>query len=174
MNERFDLVARLLHWGMALLLLTLVGLGFYAINLDYYHPLYHRSVVWHRSLGLVAFVAVLFRLGWRLGHPPPPLPSGMPGWERLAASATHWALYLLMLSLPVFGYLMSTADGRPVSFFGWFEVPPLLPPLKGREEWTGMIHLILAVMLCLLVLLHGAAALKHHFFDRDGLLRRMW
>lgn len=170
---RFDLVARLLHWGMAVWLAVLVGLGFYAINLGYFDPLYHRSVYWHRSLGVLAWGLLLVRLAWRLRHPPPPWPETMPAWERRVATLTHRLFYLLMFLLPVSGYLMSSADGRAVSVFGWFELPSLLPVAKGRESWMGTVHLWLAVGFCALVLLHVAAALKHHFIERDGILRRM-
>ncbi|MBF0126763.1 MAG: cytochrome b [Magnetococcales bacterium] len=172
-TPRFDPVARLMHWTMAAMLVVMVGLGFYAISLTYYDPLYHRSVFWHRSLGVLSLGVWLIRISWRLTHPAPPLPD-MPMWEQKSAMATHLALYLLMALLPVTGYLLSTADGRGVSVFGWFEFPALLPAAKGREEWSGTAHLVLALGFCGLVTLHLLAALKHHFIDRDGLLRRMW
>ncbi|MBF0427733.1 MAG: cytochrome b [Magnetococcales bacterium] len=171
---RFTPMARWIHWGMALLLILLVGLGFYAISLTYYDPYYHRSVFWHRSLGILAFMLLLLRISWRLKHAPPPLPETFPKWERLAATLTHLGLYVMMGFLPISGYLMSTADGHGVNVFGWFELPALLPVAKGRETWAGMIHLVLAVLFCSLVLLHVLAALKHHFINRDGILRRMW
>lgn len=172
--DRYDGVARTLHWVMALLLIGLVGLGFYVTSLTYYEPLYHKAAVWHRSLGVVAFLLVLIRLGWRLGHAPPPLPGGMPAWEVRAAHATHHLLYLLMLVIPITGYLVTTADGRGVNFFGWFEIPAVLPAAKGREEIMGRVHLGLGITLILLVTGHVLAALKHQFIDKDHLLRRMW
>ncbi|MBF0342581.1 MAG: cytochrome b [Magnetococcales bacterium] len=171
--DRYDRIARWLHWGMALLLILLVGLGFYATSLTYYDPLYHRSLSWHRSLGVVVWSIGLLRLGWRLRHPPPPLPADTPAWEHQAALWTHRFLYGLMLLIPLTGYLITTADGRGVNVFGWFEIPALLPPAKGRETWMGTIHLGAALFFCMLVGMHVAAALKHHFIDRDGILRRM-
>ncbi|MBF0583167.1 MAG: cytochrome b [Magnetococcales bacterium] len=171
---RFDGVARFLHWGMAVWLTGMVGWGFYAAQLDFYDPLYHRALAWHRSMGLLLFVVVLIRLGWRLGHRPAPLPDSVPRWQQRAAHWTQRALYLLMGLLPLTGYGISTADGRGVSLFGWWELPTLLPLDKGREEWMGTVHLVLVLLFCLFVLMHVAAAFKHHFINRDGVLRRMW
>lgn len=171
---RFDRVARSLHWSMAILLLGMVGWGFYAARLNFYDPLYHRALSWHRSLGVLLFGLLLVRIAWRLGHPPAPLPESMPLWERRAAHLTQLALYLFMFLLPVTGYLISTADGRGVSVFGWWELPAWLPPDRGRETWMGTIHLVISILFCLSAMLHVAAALKHHFIDRDGILRRMW
>lgn len=174
MPDRYDAVARALHWIMALWLAGMVGLGFYATSLTFYDPLYHKALNGHRAFGVIAFLLALIRLGWRLTHPAPPLPVGMPAWEVKAAHVTHGLLYLLMLALPVTGYLVTTADGRGVDLFGWFQIPALLPPAKGREEIMGVIHLGLGITLVLLVLGHVAAALKHQFIDRDHLIRRMW
>ncbi|MEO5349078.1 MAG: cytochrome b [Magnetococcus sp. YQC-3] len=171
---RFGWVARSLHWGMAVLLLGMVGWGYYAAHLDFYHPLYHRALSWHRSVGVLLFVLFLLRLAWRLTHRPAPLPEAMPVWERQAAHLTHWLLYLFMCLLPLTGYATSTADGHAISVFGWWELPAWLPPDKGRESWMGTIHLTMAVLFCLFVMLHVAAALKHHFINRDEIFRRMW
>lgn len=171
---RFNRVARLIHWGMAAMLTAMVGLGFYATHLNFFDPWYHRALSWHRSLGVLVFAVHLIRLVWRLSHQPPSLPESLPKWERHAALFTHWTLYLFIFLLPLTGYVTSTADGRGVSVFGWWELPALLPPAAGRETWMGTIHLLVSVGFCLFVLLHIAAALKHHFINRDGILRRMW
>ncbi|MEO5332010.1 MAG: cytochrome b [Magnetococcus sp. YQC-5] len=173
-QQRFDPIARWIHWSMAFLLLVMIGLGFYATSLSYYDPFYHRSTFWHRSLGVMVFGLLLLRLAWRTYHPPPPLPASQPQWERHAARWTHLALYLLMFLAPISGYLVTTADGRSIDVFGWFELPALLPAAKGRETWMGTIHLVLTLLFCSLLTLHIGAALKHHFINRDGILRRMW
>ncbi|MEO5332728.1 MAG: cytochrome b [Magnetococcus sp. YQC-5] len=171
---RFGKVARGLHWGMAVLLLGMVGWGFYAAHLNFYDPLYHRALSWHRSMGVLLFGVLLFRIVWRLGQQPAPLPDPMPIWEKQAAHVTHWALYLCMFLLPATGYAVSTADGRGVNVFGLWELPAWLPPDRGRETWMGTLHLAVAILFCLLVFMHVAAAFKHHFINRDGILRRMW
>lgn len=171
---RFDWVARFLHWGMAILLLGMVGWGFYAAHLNFYDPLYHRALSWHRSVGVLLFCLLLFRIVWRLGHWPEPLPHTMPAWERHAAHVAHWVLYLCMFLLPVTGYLISTADGRGVQVLGLWELPAWLPPDRGRETWMGTVHLVISILFCGVVFVHGSAAFKHHFVNRDGLFRRMW
>ncbi|HIJ84583.1 MAG: cytochrome [Magnetococcales bacterium] len=171
---RFDWVARCLHWGMAVPLLGMVGWGYYSANLNFYDPMYHRALYWHRSMGVVLFGAFLIRTAWRLGHPPAPLPEVMPAWQRHAAFLTQLGLYLFMFLLPVTGYVTSTSDGRGVDVFGWWELPAWLPPNSGRETWMGTIHGMAAILFCLVVVIHITAALKHHFIHRDGIFRRMW
>jgi len=171
--DRYGLVARLLHWGMALLLVALFVLGWWATELSYYDPLYRIIPDLHRSLGIVAAVLIVLRLLWWLVDRRPDPAPGASRWMVLAARAGHGLLYLCMILLPISGYLMSTADGRPVSVFGLFEVPALLPASSGREEWTGMLHYYLGYGGAWLVLLHVAAALKHQFIDRDDTLRKM-
>lgn len=172
-RDGYGRVARILHWGMALLLLGLCGLGFYVTSLTYYHPWYRIAPDWHRSLGMLAFLLAWVRLGWRLHTPPPPLEEGLAPLEKLAAHGVHLLLYLLMFAMPVAGYLLSTADGRGVAFFGWFTIPALLPPSKGLESVAGWVHLVLGVGLLLLATLHALAALQHHFIRRDRTLLRM-
>ncbi|MBF0183326.1 MAG: cytochrome b [Magnetococcales bacterium] len=173
-NERFDPIARLLHWSMAFLLIGMIGLGFYATSLDFYDPLYHRALHWHRSFGIVLLLLALLRLAWRLRHPAPSWPAGMPLWEQKAALLAHAALYGLMFLLPITGYLTSTADGHAIRFFDWFAIPALIPLAKGMETLLGNLHLLLAILFVGLLLMHIAAALKHQWLDRDGILRRMW
>lgn len=171
-RREFGRVSRWLHWGMALLLAGLFAVGWYMTELTYYDPLYQVLPTWHEQVGLVALAALLLRWGWKLSSATPE-PEPGPYWEHLAARIMHQALYLLMLLLPVSGYLISTADGRPVEFFGMFDVPAVLPSEKGREELAGAIHAWLAYGGGGLVLLHAAAALKHHLIDRDRTLLRM-
>ncbi|ABI56753.1 cytochrome b [Alkalilimnicola ehrlichii MLHE-1] len=170
---RYGWVARLFHWLMALLLLALFATGWWATELSYYDPLYNTVPHWHRSLGVLAGLLICLRLAWLLVDRRPPHPPQQPAWERLAAGATHWLLYGLMIAVPVTGYLLSTADGRPVDVFGLFQVPALLPRSSGREEIAADLHYYLAFGGAWLVLLHIAAALKHALIDRDGVLRRM-
>ncbi|MEO5326816.1 MAG: cytochrome b [Magnetococcus sp. THC-1_WYH] len=172
-QDGYGRMARLYHWGMIPLLLGLCGLGFYITTLTYYHPWYRVAPDWHRSLGLLAFLLAMTRLGWRVYSPPPPLDEGLAPLEKWAAHGVHALLYLLMFAIPVTGYLLSTADGRGVMFLGWFTIPSVLPPIKGLESSAGWIHLILGTALLVTAALHAMAALYHHVIRRDRTLLRM-
>ncbi|USF87110.1 cytochrome b [Candidatus Endoriftia persephone] len=169
-TDAWGLPAILLHWLVALGLFGLFGLGLWMTGLDYYHPWYRRAPDLHRSIGSLLFLLVLLRLGWRLLNPTPTaLPNHLP-WEHLAARLVHWLLYLLPLLVMLSGYLISTADGRAVSVFDWFELPALLTGLEQQEEVMGRLHKLLAWGLIGTAAVHTSGALKHHFFDHDTTL----
>lgn len=171
--QRYGVIAVALHWLAALAVFGLFGLGLWMTELNLYHPWYHRAPELHKSIGLLLFALMVLRLLWRLGNPrPQPLPSHG-RLERRAASLAHGLLYLLLFTLMGFGYLISTADGRPIELFGLLEIPATVTSITEQEEVAGDIHLALAIVLMTLVVLHGAAALKHHFVDRDNTLRRI-
>lgn len=172
MDTRYTRTAISLHWLVALGIIGTFTLGFYMADLPL-SPNKLKLYSWHKWAGVTLFLLALLRLGWRLTHPAPPLPAGTPGWQVLMAHVTHWALYFLMLAIPVSGWLMSSAQGFPVV---WFGIVPL-PDLVGRDKALGelflQMHVIMNYTLLTLVALHAAAALKHHFIDRDDILRRM-
>lgn len=171
-THSWGLAAIALHWLVALVVIGLFVLGLYMTSLDYYDPWYHKAPDLHRSIGVLLFGVLLIRLGWRFINPPPaPLPNHRP-WERFLATAMHAALYLLMFAIMLSGYLISTAEGKAIEVFGWFTIPATLTG-EHQEDIAGEFHLWLAWTLILLSLLHAAAALKHHFIDRDRTLRRM-
>ncbi len=169
----YGLLAKLLHWLVAILLLCLCGLGFYMTELDYYDANYKSSFDLHRSLGVLTALLIMLRIFWATLDIRPKLSARLTRFERIAATATHHSMYLLMVMLPIAGYLVSTADGRAVEVFGWLSIPALLAAEKGREEWAGDLHEALAITLLVLIALHLAAVLKHHFIDKDDTLKRM-
>ena len=169
---RYSVLTRILHWLMALNILGLIALGWWMVDLTYYDPWYNRSLELHKAIGLVGLaVAVLF-VAWALVRRGPPLPD-MPAWQRIGAHAAHGLLFLLMLVLPVTGYLISTSAGDGVSIFGLFEVPALVQGGESLRDIAIDLHYYIAYGALALVGLHAAAALKHQFVDKDGLLRRM-
>lgn len=171
--ERYGTVAIVLHWLVALAVFGMFGLGLWMSELTLYHPWYHRAPALHKSIGLLLFGVMVLRLLWRLLNPrPAPLPNHSP-IEQLGAHLVHWLLYLLLLATMVFGYLISTADGRGVDIFNWMTIPATLTSLPDQEDVAGEIHEALAITLVVVALLHAAAALKHHFVDRDRTLQRM-
>lgn len=169
----YGLAAILLHWLTALAVAGLFGLGLWMVDLTYYDAWYRTAPWVHKSVGVLVFAMLAMRISWRILNPPPlPLPT-LSRIERKLSAAVHALLYLLLLGVTVSGYLISTADGQPVSVFGLVSLPATLAHLPGQAEAAGDIHLILAVTLVGFACLHGLAALKHHFVDRDGTLLRM-
>ena len=177
----FGGVAKALHWLMAVLLITQLLLGWLMTeqSLEILSGEGKRVALHlHEALGLTLLGLALGRLGWRLTHPPPPLPDHIPSWERRVAIAAEWALYAVFIGLPVVGWMIITTMAHPASFLGLFVIPnlPLLHDLPDRKDWREALvglHFALALILAALVLAHAAAALKHHFIDRDDLLFRM-
>ena len=172
-QDRYGVVSRALHWLMALLLIALFAVGWYITEISYYNPWYKLSFDLHKSFGMVALLLGILRIGWIIYNPAPALPETMEPWAQLAAKGGHYALYLMMLLIPVSGYLISTADGQGIIVFDLFEVPALLPPVKGMEDLAGWAHYLLAFGTAWLVLAHMIAALKHQYVDRDGTLDKM-
>ena len=172
-SNDWGLSAVLLHWLVALMVIGLFGLGLWMTGLDYYHPWYRTGPDLHRSLGVLLFAVILLRLAGRLFNPTPrPLP-GHRRWEISAAHAAHALLYILPLAVMLSGYLISTADGRAVAVFDWFEIPALFTGLEQQEEIMGDLHEVLAWGLIAIAALHALGALKHHFIDHDTTLTRM-
>lgn len=172
-DSTYGLVATLLHWTVALTVIGLFALGLWMTGLDYYDPWYRDAPNIHRSIGVLLFIAVAIRLAWRQIDPPPPALSTHTATERLLARIAHGLLYLLLFAVMIAGYLVSTADGRPVDVFGLFQVPATFSGIENQEDLAGDIHLALAITLVSLAGLHALAALKHQFVDRDGTLMRM-
>ncbi len=172
-QERYGLVAVLLHWLVALAVAGLFPLGLWMTGLDYYDPWYRQGPDLHKGIGVFLFMVLLLRLAWRLWNPPPqPLENHTP-LEKIAAHLMHRVLYLLLLLIMLSGYLISTADGRSLTVFSRFEVPALLSGIEGQEDMAGKAHLVLALTLLACVAGHAAGGLKHHWIDRDRTLMRM-
>jgi cytochrome b561 len=127
----------------------------------------------HKSVGITILALALIRLLWRWANPTPTLPDTLKPYERSLAQFTHAALYGLLFAMPISGWLMSSARGFPVSWFGFFQLPDLVPKNKALYDWMLTTHDALAWTLGVIVALHVAAALKHHYLLKDDTLRRM-
>ena len=165
-------VAKSLHWFMALLLLGMLALGLYMHDLPL-SPDKLELFSWHKWGGVTLFLLVLVRLAWRLAHRPPPLPLAMPPAQAFAAHAGHALLYVLMLAIPLSGWLMSSAKGFQTVWFGILPIPDLLERDKALGALLTQVHEMLNVAFMVLLAVHIGAALKHHFIDRDDILQRM-
>tara|TARA_B100002003_G_scaffold249665_1_gene286626 strand:- start:1298 stop:1843 length:546 start_codon:yes stop_codon:yes gene_type:complete len=170
----YGLVAIIIHWLVAVVVLGLFGLGFWMVDLSYYDGWYRRAPDIHRSIGILLLMVMLFRVAWRmLNEAPEPLP-GHKRWEIRSAHMAHLLLYVLIFVAMVSGYLISTADGSSISVFGWFEVPSVTGQIKGMEDTAGTVHYWSTWAIVALAAVHAAGALKHHLFDRDRTLWRMF
>ena len=175
--------AQAFHWISVTLLAVLVPLGLYC-NWIGDGPV--RSMLldsWHKPLGLVVILLTLLRLGWKASQPGVSEAEGLKRWESGLSRATHWALYAILIAMPLSGVIMSQGGGRPISFFGLFHLPQVLPvdPALGPREqyWykvgKSLHEFWIEWTLYLLVTLHLAGALKHRFVDGDrAYFRRMW
>lgn len=169
---RYTSVAISLHWLMALLIFAGWGLGFYMQDLSL-SPSKLRYYSWHKWMGVTVFILAIIRVGWLVSHPAPRLPYGIPPWQMHAARVAHFALYLLMFAIPLSGWSMSSAKGVPTVYFGILPIPDLIGKNKAVADVLVQVHQGLAYGLAALVGVHVAAAVKHRFIDRDGLLARM-
>jgi cytochrome b561 len=179
----YTTVAIALHWTIALAIVTLLVAGIWmtdAIKQPETRNFAYKVYQWHKALGLTVLVLTLARIGWRLMNPPPPLPAGMSSLERLGAQLSHGAFYALMLAIPLAGWAMVSASplGLPTMVFGLFEWPhiPWLSALEDKKPAEAIFkaaHKFMGVGLIALLGLHIAAALKHHFVNRDDVLARM-
>lgn len=171
-STRYSLPAIALHWLMAVLLIGLFSLGLYMHDLPL-SPDRLKLYSWHKWAGVTAFVLALLRLAWRLGNRPPPLPAAMPHWQKAASHGMHHLFYVLMVAIPLSGWLMSSAKGFQTVYFGVLPLPDLLARDKEVGEMLQTVHEYLNLTLAALVVAHVGAALKHHLVDRDDVLLRM-
>ena len=172
-TEGYGWISICVHWLIAAGTLGLFALGLWMTGLDYYHPWYRQAPDLHRSLGMLLALVLVFRLIWRLATPAP-VPVGRPSaLETHVIRGVHWLLVLLPFVSVISGYLISTADGRALAIFDWFEIPALISGIDNLEDKAGDAHYLLAMTLIFLAAVHALAALKHHFIDHDATLRRM-
>jgi cytochrome b561 len=171
--RRWGAIAQLLHWLIVVLIIMQVTLAVMADDL----PAGVRKIALlarHKSIGITILMLVIVRLLWRWANPTPELPRTLRPYEMTLARVTHALLYVLLILIPLSGWMMSSARGFPVSWFGLFTLPDLVP--KNRPLYNTLVtaHVTLAWwVLGAVLVLHVAAALKHHFWLRDDTLRRM-
>ena len=169
-TERYSRVAIWFHWSIAALVIANLAIGLLHDNLLH-------GIAWaiplHKSFGMTVLALTAGRISWRLVHRPPQLPLAMPRWEQGAAHAAHWALYGLMLFMPMTGWMLSSGSRKyPIGFFGLFDIP-FLPISKGTGDWAHNAHTVFGWVMLALVAVHILAALRHHFILRDHILGRM-
>jgi len=172
-EKSWGLTSIVLHWLVAVTVIGLFCLGLWMTELTYYDAWYNRGPYLHKSIGFLLFAVLILRLVWRRVNPPPAPLEGHAPWEKKLAHWVHVGLYFMLIVIMLSGYFISTADGRGIAVFNWFEVPAFVLGIEQQEEVAGTVHFYLAVTMMSLVALHAAGALKHHFIDKDETLRRM-
>ena len=175
-SKRYNTVSIILHWVLGAALIAIFVFGIYMTDLPF-SPQRLKLYNWHKWAGMSILALSTLRLLWRLTHPAPALPAkielAMPGWQLKAHQLTHVALYALFFTVPLIGWAYTSAAGFPVVLFGLVQLPDLVGADKALATLIKPWHQISAFALAGLVVLHVAAALKHQFIDRDGLLSRM-
>ncbi|MGE5652087.1 MAG: cytochrome b [Bacillota bacterium] len=173
MAQRYSIPAIALHWLIALLIVSAFALGVTMVDIPGITPTKLKYFSWHKWIGVTVLGLACLRLLWRLTHAAPPQPLGMPGWQKMAAHGLHGLLYVLMFAIPVSGYFYSLAAGVPVVYLGVLPLPVLIEPDPALKPLLKQVHYALNMAMLAAVALHVAAALKHQFIDRDGVLKRM-
>ncbi len=171
-RERWGGISQWLHWSVAALIFALIALGWLA-RLSPLSPEKITLFYWHKSLGMLVLALVLVRLGWRAGNRPPPLPQDLPRWEAPLARATHVLLYLVILAMPISGWLLNSAAGIPFKVFWTIPLPAIAPVSARLEHGFELAHLIIFWVLAALLVGHVGAALRHHFLLHNRVLLRM-
>ena len=174
--RRYNGLSIALHWILAIALVGMFGMGLYMADLPF-SPQRLKLYNWHKWAGITVLLLSAIRLLWRLTHRPPALPQavslGMPGWQMQAYHATHGLMYALFFIVPLVGWAYSSAAGFPIVFLGMFPLPDFVPASEALADALKPWHRFGAYTLAALAVLHIAAALKHHWVDRDALLARM-
>jgi cytochrome b561 len=171
--QSYSAVTKVLHWLIALLIIGLIWLGWYLAGLSYFDKGYNVTLTIHKSLGMLALALAGAKILWAFLSPAPAFVDTIKPWERVAAKITYVVLYLMMVVIPVTGYAISTSAGSPVSFFGLFDIPAILPESDGIRDLVVELHYYLSYGVAILIVLHALSALKHQFIDKDGTFSRI-
>ena len=172
-TSRYGWMAKLLHWGSAVTIISMFALGLWMVELDYYSDWYTTAPHVHQSIGVLLCLAMIFRVVWRIVNPKPKAAPSLSRFEKLLAHIGHILIYIIIFFIIVTGYLIPTADGRVIEVFNWFNVPALGSLFERQEDVAGQWHLWASYALIALVVVHALAALRHHFVVKDDTLKKM-
>lgn len=170
--QNYNTVSRIFHWSVALLILGLLIVGFFMEGMNP-EPLKFKIYGWHKALGMVVIGLGVARIIWKHASQSPNSLSTHKKWEKMLSKTIHIVLYILIIAMPLSGWIMSSAGGYPVSFFGLFEFPNIVEKNKELGRIANQVHGILAYALVGCVGLHVVGAIKHHVIDKDVTLNRM-
>jgi cytochrome b561 len=162
-----------MHWSVAVLILANISIGLYMDTFPHNSTGFNRILFYHASIGSLILMLFVPRVLWRLTHTPPALPSTVAKWQVAASHALHGILYVLMLLVPLTGYIHRLAGAHPVNFFGLGELPVFVGKSESLRLLTDILHRSLVFTFAFLLIGHIAAALKHKLLNRDGVFERM-
>ena len=171
-NQSYGKTAIALHWVIALLIVITIPLAWVMMDLED-SPQGPLLFAWHKSIGFTIFLLAAARLIWRLIAGVPAAPANTPALANKVSGLIHFGLYVLLFAVPLSGWIMTSAAGHPLVYLGLWQMPDLVAKSHALHETTEEVHEILAYALLGLIALHTAAALKHHFIQRDDVLARM-
>jgi len=172
-KQKYGWVAILLHWISVIAVISIFLLGYWMVDLTYYDSWYKTGPALHKSIGVTFLVLMILRVIWRTSQIQPKSLESHTPFEQRVGHIMHMALYLLIFFIMMSGYLISTADGRGIEVFQFFEIPSLGAFIENQEDIAGLMHQYAGYTLIFMVILHAGAALKHHFIDKDKTLTRM-
>jgi cytochrome b561 len=173
-EPRYSMPSRLIHWVMALLILLTIPAGMVMVQPGLDRGLQNTLFIFHKNIGVALLALVVLRAAWRLGHPAPPLPATVPGWQARIAGLSHMALYALMVTLPVAGYVRVKAGGFPIETLDALGIPSLVPRSDALAEVAKTIHYGAGLAIVAVLAAHIGAALFHGIVKRDGVFSRIW
>lgn len=168
LHASYSAFSRWVHWLTLALFVGLFALGWYRDDLP--AAMRGPALQLHKSFGITVLVLTILRLIWRFTAGVPAVPADLPAWQKLGARASHFLLYLLLLAQPMVGWLWSSANTRPIEFYFLFQLPWLIGPDKALSRDLGHLHGLIADALLIVIGLHAAAALYHHFIRKDRVL----
>ena len=168
LRTSYSAFSRWVHWLTLALFVGLFGLGWYLDDLP--QSMRGSGLQLHKSFGITVLILTVLRLIWRFAAGVPPVPSDLPGWQKLGAHVSHILLYLLLLAQPTVGWLWSSAGTKPINFYFLVQLPWLIGPDKDLSRSLGHLHGLIADALLIVIGLHAAAALYHHFIRKDRVL----
>lgn len=172
MKERYVPGSIIFHWLMAILILGLIGLGWYMVGIPRDTPARGYFFNLHKSFGLISIVVIAFFIGWRLRNTPPRYPDTMARWEIRLSVLAHWLMYLFLIVVPLSGYAEANFTPYGIKFFG-YPLPPLGPDNKFLHTTLVNIHIYTADAFAVLIAIHIGAAFKHFIVNRDRILQRI-
>lgn len=173
-SQTYSAPARWLHWSMALLVLPMIAAGLLMVQDGISRPLQNSLFLFHKNVGVLLIILIVIRLINRWRHAPPPEPAHLPRWQARIASITHILLYVLLLVMPLAGYIRVKAGGFPIETLDALGIPALVMRSDAVAEVAKTIHFFGGRALVVLVAMHIGAALFHAIIKRDGVFSRMW